>query len=102
MYSQTTRSITGILPLTARITARLQGSSGFLVYSLDAKPTVKRVWTLCRDEASLRDFVHTPPHIRAITELAPHMGATAFIRRTLNGLELPARWEEALISWRWD
>jgi quinol monooxygenase YgiN len=81
-----------------RITTQLRGAAGLFGYSLYAEPAAKRFWTLSawRDEASLFDFVQAQPHARAMTEMAPRMGETRFIRWTLQGSELPPSWDDAL------
>lgn len=96
------RRIPGFLLRTARIRAQLRGSPGLLGYSLYAEMAAKRFWTLSawRDEASLLDFVHAEPHARTMSELAPRMGATRFLRWTLAGSELPPNWDDALRRWR--
>ncbi|HZU88861.1 MAG TPA: hypothetical protein VE993_06355 [Stellaceae bacterium] len=96
------RHVPGFLLHTARIVAQLRRSGGLLGYSLRAELPAKRFWTLSawQDEARLRDFVGAEPHARTMTALAPHMGATRFIRWTLAGAELPPRWEDALRRWR--
>jgi quinol monooxygenase YgiN len=96
------RCIPRFLLHTARITAQLHRSRGLLGYSLRAEPAAKRFWTLSawQDEASLQDFVQARPHARTMAALAPHIGATRFIRWTLTGAQLPPRWEEALARWR--
>lgn len=89
---------------TARIVRQLHGSSGLLGYSLRAELMAKRFWTLSvwRDEASLRSFVDARPHAQVMTVLQPHMGATRFIRWTVEASQLPLDWEDALRRWRED
>jgi quinol monooxygenase YgiN len=87
---------------TARIAAQLKKSRGLLGYSLRAELMARRFWTLSvwQDEAALDDFVHAEPHAEAMAALAPHMGATRFLRWTLTGSQLPPRWDDALVRWR--
>ena len=94
--------IPGFLLHTMRIRAQLRRSRGLIGYSLRAEPMAKRFWTLSawQDEASLQDFVPAHPHARTMTALTPHMGATRFIRWTLEGSQLPPSWDDALRRWR--
>jgi quinol monooxygenase YgiN len=96
------RHIPGLLLQAMRITRQLRQAAGLFGYSLYAEPAAKRFWTLSawQGEASLLDFVQAQPHARAMTEMAPRMGETRFLRWTLAGSELPPRWDDALKRWR--
>lgn len=89
---------------TRAITAQLRRSPGLFGYSLYMELMAKRFWTLSawQDEASLRSFVGAQPHARTIAAMRPHMGATRFIRWTVQGSQLPLGWQEALSRWRGD
>jgi hypothetical protein len=86
---------------SAPITSQLRRSRGLLGYSLHMELMARRFWTLSvwQDEASLHDFVHAQPHARTMTAVAPHMGATRFVRWTIRGAEMPPSWEDALKRW---
>lgn len=98
------RHIPGFLLQTARIAAQLRQSPGLLGYSLRAELAARRFWTLSAwwDEAVLAGFVGTQPHAAAMTALAPQMGETRFVRWTLEGSQLPPRWDDALSRGRQD
>ena len=85
----------------ARITRQLSGARGLIGYSKLGRPWVKRFWTLSawEDEAALAAFIHTGPHVRAMSELPPRMGPTRFVRWTLPGAALPPTWDDALRRW---
>ena len=83
---------------TFAIMSQLNGAKGVVGYSLLAHPFSKRYWTLSAWESdqALREFVSHPPHVKAMTAIAPHMSKTTFIRWKVKGSELPLRWDEAL------
>jgi heme-degrading monooxygenase HmoA len=82
----------------ARVHRQLRTSPGLIGYSLLARLATKRFWTLSawEDEAALQEFVAAAPHADVIKELTAYMGATRFTRWTVNGSELPLRWDDAL------
>ena len=93
------------LPLT-RITAtvrflrggsevrkQLATAAGLIGYTLRAKPLARDYWTLSvwQDDAALREFMRTPPHVRLMTSLRPYMGPTKFVTWTITAADgLPA------------
>jgi quinol monooxygenase YgiN len=83
---------------TAQVVKQLASAEGMLGYSVLARPLSKQFWTLSawKDDAALRTFVQYPPHVRIMNALAPHMGATKFVRWTVTGSQLPLGWEDAL------
>ena len=83
---------------TAQVVKQLASAEGMMGYSALARPLSKQFWTLSawKDDAALRTFVQYPPHVRIMTALTPHMGETKFVRWTVNGSDLPLRWDDAL------
>jgi hypothetical protein len=67
-------------------------------FSMLAEPLRKRYATLSvwRDEAALDAFAAARPHDRLMTDLAPAMGPTRFVRWTITGTEGPPSWTSAL------
>ena len=60
---------------------QLAGADGLVGYTLRAKPLARDYWTLSvwRDEAALRGFMRTSPHVQIMTSLKPVMGPTKFV-----------------------
>lgn len=86
------------LVYTVQVVKQLAASDGLIGYSLLARPFSKQFWTLSawRSDDALRTFVRSAPHLRIMTELAPHMGQTKFVRWTVKGTQLPLPWDDAL------
>lgn len=86
---------------TRRILAQLQHAPGLIGYSLFARPLRMHFWTLSvwEDEAALRAFVAAGAHALTMRSLAPHMGATRFIRWKIHGSRIPPKWADALDRW---
>jgi len=61
---------------------QLAAANGLVGYTLRARPVARQYWTLSvwRDEAALREFVRTPPHVDVMKSLRSVMGATKFAR----------------------
>jgi quinol monooxygenase YgiN len=77
---------------------QLDGTDGLIGFSLLAEPLRKRyatlsVWT---DEAALSAFSGTEPHRKLMSDLAPLMGPTRFVRWTVSGANGRPTWAEAL------
>lgn len=83
------------------ISRQLQGARGLIGYSKLGRPWAKRFWTLSawEAEAALAEFVRSGANARTMSELAPRIGATRFIRWALRGSALPPTWEDALRRW---
>lgn len=64
----------------AAIRKQLAAADGLVGYTLRAKPLARNYWTLSvwRDEAALRAFMRTPPHVELMSSLRPFMGPTTF------------------------
>jgi len=77
---------------------QLLATDGVLGFSMLAEPLRKRYETLSvwRDEDALDAFAGAHPHARLMTDLAPAMGATKFVRWTISGADGPPSWTEAL------
>ena len=82
---------------TGQIRRQLRTSAGLVGYSLRARIAAKHFWTLSawEDETVLRAFAAAPPHAAVMKALAPHRGATRFMRWTIKGSDLPLQWEDA-------
>jgi hypothetical protein len=89
------------LPLT-RITAtvrffrgvwavrrQLATADGLVGYTLRAKPRARGYWTLpvWKDDAALRQFMRTAPHVQLMTSLEPLMGPTKFVTWTISAAD---------------
>jgi hypothetical protein len=77
---------------------QLDAADGAMGYSLLAEPLRKRYATLSvwRDEDALTGFARTQPHARLMSDLAPEMGATRFVRWTISGEQGEPTWDQAL------
>ena len=94
----TDRRVFPFVVYTVQIMKQLGTANGLLGYSLLAPPLSKQFWTLSvwKNEDALRAFVQHPRHIHIMNALAPHMGKTNFVRRTVKGSQLPLEWDDAL------
>lgn len=95
------KSYSRLLPFffyTAQVARQLAHAPGILGYSVLTRPIQLRFWTLSawQDDPSLQAFVQSPPHVRIMASLAPHMGETKFVRWSVNRSELPLTWKDAL------
>jgi heme-degrading monooxygenase HmoA len=63
------------------IRKQLASADGLVGYTLRAKPLARDYWTLSvwQDDAALRAFMRTAPHVGVMTSLRPVMGPTKFI-----------------------
>ncbi|HEY2638427.1 MAG TPA: hypothetical protein VGI66_00900 [Streptosporangiaceae bacterium] len=63
------------------IRKQLAGADGLVGYTLRAKPLARDYWTLSvwQDDAALRAFMRTPPHVGVMSSLRPLMGPTKFV-----------------------
>jgi hypothetical protein len=54
-----------------------------------AKPLARDYWTLSvwKDDAALRQFMRTPPHVHVMTSLKPFMGPTKFVTWTISAAD---------------
>lgn len=77
---------------------QLTATDGVMGFSLLAEPFRKRYATLSvwRDHVALDEFARAHPHDAMMTELAPEMGATKFVRWTISGADGRPSWDEAL------
>ena len=80
------------------IRGQLQVTEGVLGYSLLAHIFRLRFWTLSvwRDRSALNRFVRTDPHLKVMSALDGHMGATRFIEWQAKGALLPPTWADAM------
>jgi hypothetical protein len=91
------RALPRFLWYTFQITRQLRVARGLIGYAMEMRPLRGEFWTLSawEGEEALREFVGQPPHGHVMRTLAPHMGATNFIRWRAQGSELPLNWEAA-------
>jgi len=77
---------------------QLERTEGVVGFSLLARPLRKQYATLSVwvDEKALGAFAHENPHGKLMTDLAPEMGATKFVRWTINGSDGRPSWNDAL------
>ena len=60
---------------------QLAAAEGLIGYTLRAKPLARDYWTLSvwKDDAALRQFMRTRPHVGVMSSLKPVMGPTKFV-----------------------
>ena len=65
----------------SQIRKQLAHTDGLVGYTLRAKPLNRDYWTLSvwKDEATLRAFMRTSPHVQIMSSLKPLMNPTKFI-----------------------
>ena len=68
---------------------QLVSAEGLIGYTLRARPLARDYWTLSvwEDDAALRQFMRTPPHVGVMTSLKPVMGATKFVTWTASAAD---------------
>ena len=92
-------SSTGRLFRGARqVREQLERTEGVVGFSLLARPLRKQYATLSVwvDEKALGVFAHESPHGELMTDLAPEMGPTKFVRWTITGADGRPSWNDAL------
>jgi len=87
----------GFLQFSRQVQRQLSNAPGLLGYSLLARIARKKSWTLSvwESERGLLEFVHAEPHQNVMTALQSDMGATRFVRWTIQGAAYPPTWDEA-------
>ena len=91
-------SSTGRLFRGAReVRRQLERTEGVVGFSLLARPLRKQYATLSVwvDEKALGVFAHGSPHGTLMTDLAPEMGPTTFVRWTITGSDGRPSWNDA-------
>ena len=80
------------------IRKQLAATRGVVGFSLLARPLRKQYATLSVwvDEPALAAFAAGNPHAQLMTDLAPEMGTTKFVRWTIRGFDGRPSWSEAL------
>ena len=65
---------------------QLATADGLVGYTLRAKPAARDYWTLSvwKNDAALRTFMRTAPHVQLMTSLKPIMGPTRFVTWTIS------------------
>jgi quinol monooxygenase YgiN len=68
---------------------QLATADGLVGYTLRAKPLARDYWTLSvwKDNAALREFMRTPPHVQVMSSLKPLMGPTKFVTWTISAAD---------------
>jgi quinol monooxygenase YgiN len=68
---------------------QLAAADGLIGYTLRAKPLARDYWTLSvwKDDAALRQFMRTSPHVQVMTSLKPFMGPTKFVTWTVSAAD---------------
>jgi hypothetical protein len=93
------RATPGFLRMVLKVRRQLAGAPGLVGYSMDARPSARRYWTLSvwEDRNALSRFVAAA----VMTRLRPCMGAICFPTWQLKGADLPPRWPlRAIVSTR--
>jgi len=95
------RSVTSTWKLfrgSRAVRRQLLASDGVMGFSMLAEPLTKHYATLSvwRDEAALDAFARAHPHDQLMTDLAPAMGPTKFVRWAIKGTDGPPSWPSAL------
>jgi hypothetical protein len=82
----------------AAVRRQLATAEGLIGYTLRAKPLARDYWTLSvwTDEAALRAFMGSPPHVGLMTSLKPAMGPTRFVQWTVTARDGRPTWGTAL------
>ncbi len=81
-----------------RVEASLQQRPGFVAYSMRRQLFGNEAWTMTvwADESSVKAFINSDAHQRAIGSAAAALTAAHFARVELQREELPLSWERAL------
>jgi heme-degrading monooxygenase HmoA len=71
------------------IRKQLATADGLIGYTLRARPLAREYWTLSvwKDDAALREFMRTPPHVQVMTSLKPVMEPTKFVTWTISAAD---------------
>lgn len=71
------------------VRGQLAAADGLIGYTLRARPLSRDYWTLSvwADEAALRAFMRTPPHVQIMSSLTPLMGTTKFVTWTISAAD---------------
>lgn len=86
------KRITGTVRFFRGVSAvrkQLAAADGLIGYTLRAKPLARDYWTLSvwKDNAALREFMRTAPHVQLVTSLQPLMGPTKFVTWTISAAD---------------
>ena len=95
---KTLSSTPRFLRAVSAVRRQLAVSEGLIGYSLRAKPLACDYWTLSvwKDEAALRNFMQTPPHVQLMASLQPLMGQTKFVQWEVTAGEGRPTWTTAM------
>jgi hypothetical protein len=83
---------------SSAVRKQLAGTEGVVGFALLARPFRKQYATLSVwvDEPALAAFANANPHHELMTDLAPEMGPTTFVRWTIRGSDGRPSWTEGL------
>ncbi len=83
---------------TMRVVNNMSRQPGLIGYSVRKQILGDEAWTVSvwSDEDSLRRFVYTPEHLRAMAAGEPAMKAVRFRRFSMPANELPLNWDRVL------
>ena len=85
-----------VMRATWQIVRRLARSDGLVGYSLKADLIRKTFWTISAWEStdSLHAFVRSDVHIKAMTDIGPHMNEPRIDTTVMPGTDLPPSWSQ--------
>ena len=86
--------IPAVMRATWRIVRELARSDGLVGYSLKADLIAKTFWTISawKSTASLESFVGSDVHLRAMTDIGPHMNEPRIDTTVMQGTDVPPSW----------
>jgi hypothetical protein len=86
--------IPAVMRATWKIVRELARSDGLVGYSLKADLIRKTFWTVSAWEstAGLHAFVRSDVHVRAMTDVGPHMAEPRIETTSMPGTDLPPSW----------
>ena len=85
-----------VMRATWQIVRRLARSDGLVGYSLKADLMRKTFWTVSAWEStdSLHAFVCSDVHVKAMTDIGPHMNEPRIETTVMPGTDLPPAWSQ--------
>ena len=90
------RRIPRITGATWRIVRQLSRSDGLVGYALKAELIHKTFWTISAWQSTdaLDAFVHSATHLRAMSDIGPHMHQPRIETTQMPGADLPPSWPD--------
>ena len=88
--------IPSVMRATWQIVRLLNRSDGLIGYSLKADLIHKTFWTVSAWQSTdaLHAFVHSHAHLRAMTDIGPHMHQPRIETTQMPGADLPPSWSD--------